>query len=244
MDFTKYTDIYVKKIIFIQKYIRGYLCRLKRLPFILYILQNHLIKYNIKLLNDESDGRINSYINEGYIINILSIKYKTKIFIPPKRYWYDILVYDNIYGWIPVNIKITTMKTADNTGNLTMCVYAYTDENINLLKTNIKYDNGSMSKILIDKLKNGNYNKCNKKDYYFLVINKNNSRDIIINSLKGLSNLTHNINNLPFQIKWKNNKIFIYNRIELKISQFINCIVASKNSWRDNFIYELKKLKI
>lgn len=32
-----------------------------------------------------------------------------------------------MYGWIPVNIKTTTTLTNDNTGNLAMCVYAYTD---------------------------------------------------------------------------------------------------------------------
>ena len=36
--------------------------------------------------------------------------------------WYDILVFDYMYGWLPINIKITTMKTNDNTGNLAMCV--------------------------------------------------------------------------------------------------------------------------
>ena len=46
--------------------------------------------------------------------------------------WYDIAVYDNIFEWIPVNIKTTTTQTHDNIGNLTLCVYAYTDEKINL----------------------------------------------------------------------------------------------------------------
>ena len=36
--------------------------------------------------------------------------------------WYDILAYDYMYKWIPINIKTTTTKTSDNTGNLTMCV--------------------------------------------------------------------------------------------------------------------------
>lgn len=40
-------------------------------------------------------------------------------------------------------------KTSDNTGNLTMCVYAYT--NI-YLKLNKIYSNGEMSEILYKKL--------------------------------------------------------------------------------------------
>ena len=54
-----------------------------------------------------------------------------------------------------------------------------------------------MSIILFDKLKNKNYNKINKKDYYFIVLNKTDSNDIIVNSVKGLKILTPNINNLP-----------------------------------------------
>ena len=42
------------------------------------------------------------------------------------------------------------------------------------------------------------YNKNNKKDYYFIVMNKTDASDIIVNSVKGLSVLTPNINNLPF----------------------------------------------
>ena len=137
--------------------------------------------------------------------------------------WYDILAFDYMYGWIPINIKTTTIITSDNTGNLAMCVYAYTNENLDLFN-NKSYDNGIMSKILINKLKNKNYNYNNKKDYYFIVINKNNTNEIIINSIKGLSILTSNINNLPFQIYWKKNKIFTYENINKKIKLFINCL--------------------
>ena len=67
--------------------------------------------------------------------------------------WYDILIYDYQYGWLPVNIKSTTTLTSDNTGNLAMCVYAYTDEELDLDEV---YNNGNMSKILVEKLKKKN----------------------------------------------------------------------------------------
>ncbi len=41
------------------------------------------------------------------------------------------------------------MKTNDNTGNLTMCLYSYTDEKLDINKS---YKNGEISKILIKKL--------------------------------------------------------------------------------------------
>jgi hypothetical protein len=145
--------------------------------------------------------------------------------------WYDILIYDYIYGWLPVNIKTTTTLTHDNTGNLSMCVYSYTNEILNF--NNIKsYENSKMSNILFNKIKNKEYNKYNKKDYYFIVINKNNSKDIIVNSLKGLTILSPNINNLPFQICWNKNRKFKYENIQIKIKKFIECLQKPKPSWK------------
>ena len=44
-------------------------------------------------------------------------------------------------------------------------------------------------------------------DYYFLIINKNHNQDIFYNSLKSLNKVVPNGNNLPFQIKWDENRI-------------------------------------
>lgn len=38
--------------------------------------------------------------------------------------------------------------------------------------------------ILVDKLKKMTFNRNNKRDYYFLVLNKNNPDEVIINSIK------------------------------------------------------------
>lgn len=61
--------------------------------------------------------------------------------------WYDLLAFDYIYGLIPINIKITTTITCDNTGNLAICVHAYTDEILDIYR-NKTYENGKMSEIL------------------------------------------------------------------------------------------------
>ena len=55
-------------------------------------------------------------------------------------------------------------------------------------------------------LKMKNYNTNRKKDYYFIVLNKTDASDIIVNSVKGLTILTPNINNLPFQVCWSKNR--------------------------------------
>ena len=96
------------------------------------------------------DGRINSCMDEDEIIKILLETYSNRIFKPKARMWYDILVKDFQYGMLPVNIKSTTTLTSDNTGNLAMCVHAYTNQELHLYES---YQNGQMSKILIEKLK-------------------------------------------------------------------------------------------
>ena len=58
-------------IIKIQKIVRGFLCRIKRLPLFLYIIHNYLssVFYSFSISTD--DGRINSFIDENNIIKIL-----------------------------------------------------------------------------------------------------------------------------------------------------------------------------
>ena len=232
-------DNNIEKIITIQKWFRGCIYRLKTLPLILYKIQKYLQSSIFKFSNNTNDGRINSCIDEEQIILLLFEKFNNRIIKPKIRMWYDILVYDNYYNWIPVNIKTTTTTTPDNTGNLAMCVYAYTDEILDLYKC---YGNGKMSELLFIKLQEKKYNKINKKDYYFIVLNKLNHSDIIINSVKGLTTLTSNINNLPFQVKWNKNRIFNYENINKKVKLFIDCLKNSKPSWSEKFMRNIRSI--
>ena len=188
------------------------------------------------------DGRINSCIDEDVVIALLVEQFTHKIKKPKIRMWYDILVFDYVYGWIPVNIKTTTTLTADNTGNLAMCVYAYTDENLDIHRDK-SYENGKMSEILFEKLRGKEYNKLNKKDYYFIVLNKTDTRDIIVNSVKGLTSLVANANNLPFQVNWNKNRIFQYKPINHCIKLFIDCLQKPKPSWRETFMINIRTLE-
>jgi hypothetical protein len=140
-------------------------------------------------------------------------------------------------------LKTTTTITSDNTGNLAMCVYAYTNEILDI-HMDKSYENGKMSEILFNKLKNNKYNTNNKKDYYFIVLNKTDASDIIINSVKGLTVLTSNINNLPFQVNWSKNKIFKYENINKKIKQFIECLQKPKLSWKEVFMSNIRTLDL
>jgi hypothetical protein len=235
--------IFIDKIIQIQKWYRGSIFRLKQLPLIMYNIQNYLKLQAFQFSTQNEDGRINSCIDEAEVIILLIEKFGSRIKKPEKRHWYDILAYDYMYGWIPINIKTTTTLTSDNTGNLAMCVYAYTDETLDIYR-NRSYENGKMSNILFNKLKKKEYNFNNKKDYYFIVLNKTDTSIIIVNSVKGLTLLTPNINNLPFQVCWNKNRTYKYENINKKIKQFIDCLQQPKPCWKETFMSNIRSLEL
>ena len=223
----------------IQSIFRGYQYRKNVLPNSILYCQKILREFNISCSNECSDGRTNSCIDEKKIVNVLVERLNGRIYVPKSRHWYDVSVYDYRYGWIPVNIKSSMMKSSDNTGNLAMCVYALTNKKLDL-KTS--YSNGKMSKILIQKIRDNYLNKNIKRDYYFIVINKSNPSDIIVNSFKGLEHLTPNINNLPFQVKWSVNKQYKYKTISSVLKKFIATLKKPKPSWSEEFLFNIRQL--
>ena len=146
----------LKYIIKIQSVIRSFLYRKNNLPnsilFIKHILKN--TKFNCSNLLD--DGRTNSCIDEDTIYNILVKIIGERIKKAPPRHWFDYKIYDYKYGFLPINFKSTTTTKSDNTGNMAMCVYALTDEELCLTSD---YNNGKMSQLLITKIKNNQLNK-------------------------------------------------------------------------------------
>jgi transcription antitermination factor NusG len=227
----------------IQQWFRGCMFRLNHLPLILYTIQKYLKSKAVQFSTQTEDGRINSCMDEVVVIKLLIEMFGNKIKQPKCRMWYDLLAYDYMYGWIPINIKTTTTTTSDNTGNLATCVYAYTDEILDIHREKT-YENGKMSEILFNKLKNKKYNTNNKKDYYFIVLNKTDASDIIVNSVKGLTVLTPNINNLPFQVNWSKNRIFKYKNINKNIKMFIDCLHKPKPSWQETFMSNIRTLDL
>jgi len=229
------------KILKIQKWFRGCIVRMKQLPLIMYKIKRHLQTQSFTFSTQNEDGRINSCVDEDKVIAILVEKFGDKIKKPKIRMWYDILAFDSMYGWLPINIKTTTTTTSDNTGNLAMCVYAYTDELLDIHRDK-SYENGKMSELLFQKLRHKKYNTSHKKDYYFIVLNKTDASDIIVNSVKGLTLLTPNSNNLPFQICWNKNRVFTYEKIDKKIKLFIDCLQKPKPSWKEEFMSNMRTL--
>jgi hypothetical protein len=225
--------------ILIQKTWRGYIFRRKTIPNSLLAIQKYLDNIEIKCSTDTDDGRLNSCFDEITCIDLLKRQFKGRIRKPEKRKWYDVLVKDHRHNWLPCNIKSTTMKSSDNTGNLAMCVYSYTNHSMSVFN---QYNNGKMSAVLFNSISNKQYN-LTARDYYFIVINKDTNK-VIINSCKGLTTLTPNSNNLPFQVCWNKNKKYKYYPITEVVAKFIRTINAPRPSWKESFLSNMRSLNI
>lgn len=236
MDYSNY----IKEIIYIQSYYKGYLYRKHHLPNSLLYIQLILSTIDIELSENKKDGRINSAYDEDIIYDILKDKLPNRIFKIKDRHWFDFYVIDYLYGKLPVNIKITTTTTNDNVGNLSILLYSLTNYDMILEKS---YNNGKMVDILIEYLEKRKINNSLKKDYYFLIINKNDTSKIYVNSLKGINNFIPNKYNLPFQIKWKDNLLFNYHTTIEQINN-IKMIVNSytNDDWKTKFINGFQKI--
>ncbi len=139
------------------------------------------------------DGRLNSSVNEEEILN--TIKDHFPIQLPKSREWWDFSFEENDIFY-PVNIKTTTTKTADNLNGKLGIYYA-------LCGLVPEFNNEIAWEKYFQKLHKDLGTNTNR-DYYFLIINKNDPKDVFINSLKGIQTLQPN--NLPFQCKWDNNR--------------------------------------
>ena len=116
--------------------------------------------------------------------------------MPRSRQWFDFSIEED-GEFYPVNIKVTDTTHADNLDCKLGIYYALTGKMPD-------FPNEISWSGYFEKLKT-NLGE-NQKDYYFLVVNKSNTKDIFINTLKSLSALRPNGNNLPFQCKWGANK--------------------------------------
>lgn len=165
-------------------------CSVKTLQNIVAFLKND----DFSLGKFSRDGRINSAFNEDEIFKILSKKFH--INRPNARDWVDFSFEEN-KQFVPVNIKISKTDTADNLNCKLGIYYALTGKLPH-------FGNGISWEEYFKNLKENL--ELNNADYYFLVINKNDLKDIFYTSLKSLAILQPNGNNLPFQAKWSENK--------------------------------------
>ncbi len=174
------------------------------------------------------DGRLNSSVNEEEILN--TIKDYFPIQLPKAREWWDFSFEENDIFY-PVNIKTTTTKTADNL-NCKLGIYYALCDLVPEFNNEIAWEK-YFQKLHKDLGKNTN------RDYYFLIINKNDPKDVFINSLKGIQTLQPN--NLPFQCKWDNNREIIQRSFN-ESKNFILSALAKSVKLRANIYLTFKEV--
>ena len=152
----------------------------------------YLNSLTIEVSENHEDGRVNSIDDEDTGIDLLIKKYGDNIEKPPARCWWDI----KVFGY-PLNFKSSKFgSAADNFSSKAAILYAL---------TNIPEEEVTCSswKQFQKKLQH-NSSQQTPRDYYIIVLDKTTNR-VYLQSLKSLNKLTPNGNNLPFQIKWKDN---------------------------------------
>ncbi len=157
---------------------------------------------NFRISTTTNDGRINSALNEDEILTFLEVNFphisRNYRFVRPQaREWYDFVI-ENNHEFYPVNIKVTNCSSADNLNCKLGIFYAMTGL-IPSFNNSIGWEN------FLRKLK-ASFGKNKDKDYYFLIINKVDLSDVFCCSLKTLTSLVANGNNLPFQSRWTDNR--------------------------------------
>ena len=167
------------------------------IPHLLIQIVDFLKKSPVALSKQSRDGRINSAFNEDEIFKCLETNFA--INRPNMRDWVDFSFEENNIFY-PVNIKVSTTKTTDNLNCKLGIYYALTGK-IPPFGNGVSWD--CYFKSLKENIQQ------NSKDYYFLIINKDNSSDVFATSLKNLESILPNGNNLPFQAKWDNNRKLI-----------------------------------
>ncbi|MUU45752.1 restriction endonuclease [Helicobacter pylori] len=174
------------------------------------------------------DGRLNSSVNEEEILN--TIKDYFPIQLPRAREWWDFSFEENDIFY-PVNIKTTTTKTADNLNGKLRIYYA-------LCGLVPEFNNKIAWEKYFQKLHKDLGTNTNR-DYYFLIINKNDPKDVFINSLKGIQTLQPN--NLPSQCKWDNNRKIVQ-RSFIESKNFILSALAKSVTLRANIYLAFKEV--
>jgi|18_taG_2_1085343.scaffolds.fasta_scaffold06840_4 hypothetical protein len=192
-------------------------------PETLLKMKDFLARNPIEAACSADDGRFNSAIDEETIVKHLMKEFHLgKDFILPKaRAWYDMwLVKENL----PVNIKSSTFASSDNACNFLSILWCFTDLTIDASTTpNKRKDIKELIKHARDFA-----HQAIERDYWFLVVKKDDPTNVICNSIKGLRRITPNPSNLPFQINWSKNIHYLEQPPE---KSFEKCIKAIKEGY-------------
>lgn len=148
----------------------------------------------VTINEDHEDGRVNSIADEETVIKLLEDKYGNNVERPKVREFFDV----RLFGY-PIQIKSSSYSkgASDNFSSKASILYALTtltEEEIQKVRGWEMFESSLLQ-----------HSNCeNNRDYYIISVNKDDS-SVHLSSLKSLNKLTPNGNNLPFQIRWKDN---------------------------------------
>tara|TARA_B100000131_G_C17953261_1_gene547317 strand:- start:165 stop:818 length:654 start_codon:yes stop_codon:yes gene_type:complete len=190
----------------------------------------------VSLTNAHRDGRINSAHHEDQIVEHLRNNGFDKNYFSTSedldlsnRCWFDILVKDGDRVH-PVNIKTSSHKSADNACNFLALNWALTDIDIEFSAT--PHAGRDTRNFVSWAQGNRGYSE---RDYYFISVNKNNTEEVILNSIKRMPEVSSNPNNLPFQVCWENNKHSIERTNKEAVEYYMSILKESfEKDWRMN----------
>lgn len=159
------------------------------------------------LARSARDGRVDSQENERQVSQALEYfalssewfaEQSLRLEISPSRHWYDFAVTGPDGLFLPVNVKVSALRTADNISSKEGVFYALTG----VLPNAVSIKNWeSFCRQLSHRL-----GMNPDADYYFMVVSKQLPAEVFWTSLKHITELVPNGNNPPFQCNWAKNR--------------------------------------
>ena len=217
---------------------------------------------NIQLSELDIDKRHDSSVNEMEVKEIIFAfaetspyfkKYCLKLLDTNKennRDWFDFAIISAPWAkhryFAPINIKVSDVEkgAADNLSCKMGIFYALTGCDPSDIEINGRKFNNNDSWETFSKMIDEYIGTNKKEDYYFLVVNKKDIKDIFYTSLKTLKSITANGNNLPFQCRWKDNRTRVersYNEAKDFILSTLEESFRKRNSAKESFDKYVKK---
>jgi len=145
---------------------------------------------------NHEDGRVNSIEDEEKVISLLEEQFGTEnVERPAAREWWDVKVFGY---YLQIKSSDVSKRAADNFSSKSAILYAltYLPENKIKVQKWSEFEEALLNYADVE----------NERDYYILVVDKK-AGEVHLTSLKSLTKITSNGNNLPFQIRWADNLV-------------------------------------
>ena len=162
------------------------------IPQSLQDVEKYLRESTIRLVTG-GDARTNSSQSEQAVVQLIQNANQWQVYSPHldaghNRHWYDVRI-DDYY----VDVKVSGFAGNDNTNAKKAIYYLLTGKDPGCVD--------DAAAVFFEQMRK-NENKDEVRDYYYLVVNKSDVKDVFFVSLKGLAHAAAAPNNPPFQTNW------------------------------------------